>query len=127
MGIILDTSAWIEFFQGTEKGKDVFAAIKKEQAFTSIVSFAEITNWCFKNNLKESVGQYLRAIKDGSQILPLNEQVMISAGKINYERKKTIGKWGMIDSMVLATSLSHNLKILTKDTYFRDLPNAEIL
>jgi|SRR3989344_2335467 len=127
MGIILDTSAWIEFFQGTEKGKKVLVAMKKEQVFTSIISFAEITNWCYKNDLKENLNQYLRAIKDGSQVLPLHEQVMIVAGKLNYERKKAVDKWGMVDSLILATSLNYNLKVLTKDAYFNDVPGAEIL
>jgi predicted nucleic acid-binding protein len=70
---------------------------------------------------------YINGIKNGSTILNLNEAIAIFAGKLNFERKKNVKNWGMIDSIILATAQIYNLKILTKDSGFRDLPNAEIL
>lgn len=124
MAILLDTSAWIEFFQGTERGKLVKNVLKIEQSFTSIITFAEISNWCIKNNIENKTKEYIEGMKTGSQILLLNEAIIIASGKINYKRKKSVNKWGMMDSFILATSLFYNLKILTKDSYFSDLPYA---
>jgi len=125
--MLLDTSAWIEFFQGTEKSKKVENALKTEENFTSIVTFAEIVNWCLKNNVQDKIRSYIEGINSGSAILELNEPIALVAGKLNYERKKIIKNWGMIDSIILATSQVYNLKILTKDSQFKDLLNAEIL
>lgn len=127
MVMLFDTSAWIEFFQGTEKSKKVENMLKTEENFTSIVTFAEIVNWCLKNRIEDKIKDYVQGIKKGSKILELNEDIVIVAGKLNYERKKIIKNWGMLDSFIVATSLLYNLKILTKDTQFKDLPNVEML
>ncbi|MBI4009760.1 MAG: PIN domain-containing protein [Candidatus Aenigmarchaeota archaeon] len=127
MVMLLDTSAWIEFFQGTEKSKKVENVLKTEENFTSIVTFAEIVNWCLKNNIQDKIKGYIEGIKNGSTILELNEPIAIIAGKLNYERKKIVKNWGMIDSIILATAQIYNLKVLTKDSQFKDLSNVEIL
>ena len=127
MVMLLDTSAWIEFFQGTEKGKKVGNILRTEENFTSIVTFAEIVNWCLKNNIQDKIKEYIAGIKNGSTILELNEPIAIVAGKLNYERKKIVKNWGMMDSVILSTAQIYNLKVLTKDSQFKDLLSVEIL
>jgi len=99
--------------------------MRAERSFTSVVSIAEIAEWCLKNNLR--VQEYLRAITKGSVILGLDEQTASIAGTINHERKKTIRGWGMVDSLILATAVSYDLRILTGDLHFKDLPNVRML
>ena len=123
--MLIDTYAWIEFFRGTESGIDAREVMRAERSFTSVVSIAEIAEWCLKNNLR--VQEYLRAITKGSVILGLDEQTASIAGTINHERKKTIRGWGMVDSLILATAVSYDLRILTGDLHFKDLPNVRML
>ena len=125
--MIFDTSAWIEFFQGTKKSKIVENALKTEENFTSIVTFAEIVNWCLKNNIEYRIRKYIEGIKKGSKILELNESITLLAGELNFERKKIVKSWGIIDSIILSTAQIYNLKILTKDSHFKDIPNVKIL
>lgn len=125
--MLLDSSAWIEFFKGTEKSKRVEQALKSEENYTCIVTIAEVLNWCLKNNLEIKISEYAEGIVNGSIILDLNMQTVLAAGKLNYERKKITKDWGMIDSLILSTALFYNLKILTKDLQFKDLANIEIL
>jgi len=125
--MLFDTSAWIEFFQGTEKGKKVREILDLEENFTSIVTFAEITFWCLKNNQENKIMPYLEGIKKGSKVIDLEEIIVINAGKLNYERKKVVKNWGLMDSFLLSTALLFGLKILTKDSHFRNLPNTEML
>ena len=127
MVILFDTSAWIEFFEGTDKSKAVEEIIKNVENYTSEITFAEIVNWCFKNQIEDKVVEYIGGIKKGSKILKLDEAIIISAGKLNFERKKIVKNWGMVDSLILATSLLYDLKILTKDSHFKGLENVEIL
>ena len=89
--MLLDSSAWIEFFRGTDNCKKVENILTTEENFTSIVTFAEIVNWCLRNRLE------------------------------------IVKNWGMLDSFIVATSLFYNLKILTKDSQFKDLADAEML
>jgi len=125
--MLMDSSAWIEFFQGTDKSKVIENILKTEENFTSEITFAEIVNWCLRNNIEHKIREYIEGIKKGSKILELNESIIISAGELNFKRKKIVKNWGMIDSLILATALLYDLKILTNDSHFKDLGNVEML
>jgi len=127
MVVLFDTSAWIEFFDGTDKSRLVEDTIKTKEIFTTEITYAEIVTWCLRNKLEHKIRDYIEGIKKGSKILELNEAIIISAGKLNYERKKVVKNWGMIDSLILSTALFYGLKILTKDSHFKGLDNVEIL
>ncbi len=127
MVMLFDSSAWIEFFSGTESSKRVEEVLKSEENYTCIVTIAEVANWCLKNNLENKILAYVQGIVNGSTILDLNIQIVTAAGRLNYERKKTIKNWGMMDSIILSTSLFYDLKILTKDPQFNDLSSIEML
>lgn len=65
MVMLFDTSAWIEFFQGTEKSKKIENILRTEENFTSIVTLAEVVNWCFKNNVQDKIKDYIEGIRNG--------------------------------------------------------------
>lgn len=125
--MLLDSSAWIEFFKGTGKSERVGDALKSEESYTCIITIAEVVEWCLKNNLEGRISEYLEGIINGSTILDLNKQIVTIAGKLNHERKKAVKNWGMMDSLILSTALFYNLKVLTKDSQFKDLLNVELL
>ena len=125
--MLLDTSAWVEFFEDTDKREIVWTALKAQKCFTSIVTLAEIANWCFKSNLENELKRYVDGVKANSQLIDANEDILLNAGRLNYERKKFGNKWDMMDSIIVATAQAYGLKILTKDNAFRDLPETEVL
>ena len=125
--MILDTSAWIEIFQGTEKSRHVAEVLRKNNCFTSIVTVAETADWCAKKGLQHKTSDYLELIKTGSRLLGLDESISRMAGELNRQRKKAGKKWGMVDSIIVATAQAYGLKILTKDYAFRDLADAQVL
>ena len=125
MVILLDSSAWVEFFIESEKGEVVKNILKTKECYTSIVTLAEISNWVMKHDLEGK--ELVQFIINSSKVLNLNYETSFLAGELNFKRKKIIKNWGMVDSLILATSLYYDLKILTKDSHFRDLENAEIL
>ena len=123
--MLLDTSAWIEFFIGSRKGKHVKDVLKNSDCYTSIVTLAELSNWAMRENQEAKL--LIDTVKELSNIIDLDEDILILAGKLNFERKKSNKKWGMLDSFILASGTIYGLNILTKDNDFRDVPNAEIL
>jgi|YelNatPaOPRAMG01_1025707.scaffolds.fasta_scaffold02674_5 predicted nucleic acid-binding protein len=125
--MLLDTYAWVEFFIGSKSGKRVLRVIQENRCFTSIISLAEIVDWCLKNGLKEKAKKYVEIIERTSTILNITKEIAILAGEINQERKKKVKGWGMIDSMILATATFYKLKVLTGDSHFKDIDNVEIL
>ena len=125
MVMLLDSSAWVEFFIKSEKGEIVRKLLENEECYTSIATLAEISNYAMREKLDGK--ELIIFIINSTKVLNLNSEISFLAGKLNYKRKKTVKNWGMIDSLILATSLFYNLKILTKDSHFRDLENAEML
>jgi predicted nucleic acid-binding protein len=123
--MLLDTSAWIEFFTGSEQGEKVKQIIKKQNTYTSIASIAEITNWALKQ--KQDHAKLLKTIEQLTTIINIDVDISTLAGELNFQRKKINKKWGMMDSFILATALTYKLNILTKDNDFKDLQNAKLL
>jgi len=89
------------------------------------MTFAEIVNWCLNN--QKDANAHLEGIKCSSEIINLNKGIIVNAGKLNHERKRITSKRGMADSLILTTAQMYNLRILTKDRDFKDLPNVELL
>jgi len=125
--MILDSFAWIEFFNGTEKGRKVANFLLKEKCYTCLVSISEIIEWSFKNHFENKIEKHMFYIKNLSTIVDFNEDIVMLAGKLNYKRKKNVKDWGMLDSFILSTAVLNNLKILTGDEHFKDLPDVIML
>jgi predicted nucleic acid-binding protein len=60
-------------------------------------------------------------------VIELDEDMAILAGKLNFERKKANSKWGMPDSLILASGSIYGLRILTKDGDLKDVADVEML
>ena len=123
--MMLDSSAWIEFFIESNKGDIVRHHLRDHSCYTSIVSIAEISNWALKQN--RDGRELIKYARELSQILDLTEKIAFLAGELNFQRKKIEKNWGMLDSFILATAQTYNLKVLTKDSQFKDLQTAELL
>ena len=123
--LILDTSAWIEFFDGAESGEIVRDVLKRCACYTSMVTIAEVTNAALRKNMDSHA--LIDIIQKSSSILVIDQGIAALAGRLNSERKKSNSKWGMMDSFVLATALAYGLEILTKDNDFKDIECAKML
>lgn len=123
--MLLDTSAWVELFEATKNTVRIKEVLTKEPCYTSIVTIAEIVNWAEKE--KRNHEEIIDNVGKASTIIGLSEPISVLAGKLNFERKKLNKKWGMLDSFILATAIVYGLKILTKDSDFRDLQEVEML
>ncbi|HVC58306.1 MAG TPA: PIN domain-containing protein [Candidatus Acidoferrales bacterium] len=125
MAVLLDTSAWIEYFIGSKHGKRVSETLHSGDSNTCIVSIAEVEQWALKNGQDPSL--LVEAVDGLSNVVQLDKDIARMAGEINFKRKKAIKKWGMVDSLILATAIKYGLKVLTKDSDFRGLSNTILL
>lgn len=123
--MLLDSSAWIDLIQGGRGMQRVKDALKEGGCYTSIVTLSEVTNWLLKDG--RDVKPYIEGITQLSLVINLDEGIATLAGRLNFERKKIVGKWGMMDSIILATSRTYGQRILTKDTDYKDLSETEML
>jgi len=73
---------------------------------------------------KLDLDERLKFLKTTTALTPLDEETAELAGKISAERRKKVPGWGLVDSIVLATARTRNMKVVTGDEHFRGLEEA---
>ncbi|MEK6888899.1 MAG: PIN domain-containing protein [Nanoarchaeota archaeon] len=125
MKLLIDTSAWIEYFTGSKEGEIVNKYLNENEILTSVVSLLELSYKADKEGW--NIRDYLNFIKIKSQIYGIKESSIIEFGKLyNFSRKKE-GSFGFADAIILMTSKSEEAKILTKDNHFKNFDNIIML
>lgn len=122
---LLDTSAWVEYFKGSEKGRKVASFLEEEPCFTCALTLAEISRWFVENN--HDIDFAVEQIKQNSVLIMFEEKVLVEAGK-NYPSLRKISKAiSMIDVIIFITAYFHELTLITTDSDFRNLQGVEML
>ncbi len=125
MEIVFDTYAWIEYFNGTEKGKLVEEYLKNDKIITPSIVLLELSykaekeSWNFK--------KYFDFIKHKSEIVGVNEKFIFTFGKSYNQIKKDVKKIGITDIIIIHTARIYNAKILTGDEHFSKVNGVVML
>ncbi len=125
MAIVFDTYAWIEYFNGSEKGKIVGKYLKEDRVLTPLIVLLEISYKADKEgwNLKELID----FIKIKSKIVGINEKFVLSFGKFYNKTKKEVRDISMADVIILHTAIINDAKVLTGDKHFQKTERAIML
>lgn len=125
MKILVDTSAWIEYFTGSKEGEIVNNYILNEEIITSIISLLELSYKSDKEgwNIKD----YLNFIKIKSQIIGIKESSIIEFGKVYNSSRKKESSFGFADAILLQTAKDEEATILTKDNHFKIFEDVILL
>ena len=125
--LVLDTSAWIEYLEGTEKGTKIKDLLEQPNNIflTTGLIIAEIA----AKHLKEhkECEQQLIAIQALSSIVPFDAQLGKEAAKIYLHHRKSKNKFGLVDAHVVAAARLNNAKVLACDNDFRGIPEAIVV
>jgi len=123
--MFLDTSAVIELFLGTEKGKRVLESIKEEDAFISIITYAEVAMWCKREGKDFEI--WRESVEKITSVVDLDPQIAYDAANITFEAKQKDKSFGIIDGIILASARSVNQRLITKDKHFEGFSDVVIL
>ncbi len=123
----IDAWAWIEYFDGSEKGLKIKAIIEagENQNFTSAINVSEVMSRFVRKD--KDTNSALAAIRTLSKIVPVDEEVAVMAGRLHGEIRKKIRDFGMGDACVLALARKENAKVLTGDLHFKDLKETILI
>jgi len=116
---VIDTFAWIEYFAGTEQGEKARPFIESGKAITPSVVVAEFTDKYVREGINPN--DRLRFIRNRTTIAPLDDEIAETAGRISAERRRSVKRWGFVDSCVLATARAKGVKVVTSDDHFNGL------
>jgi len=122
---IIDTSAWIEFFRGSEEGelvRDFMIEVQNKPitCYTPTIVIAELKKkYVDFGYSSEQFVDALDKIKYLSSINNISEEVAIEGGKLRGESEES--GISLIDCILLAMArVNSNCKVLSKDTHIKD-------
>lgn len=124
--ILLDTSAWIEIFRDTDKGRKALETLKSEDgAYACVISIAEISSWADKNRFDPSM--LLQELGKTADYVDLDRGILQQSGLDYNKLRKTKEKISLIDAIIYTTAAIHGLKLLTCDRDFEGLPDVILI
>jgi len=123
--MFLDTSAVIEFFIGTKRGEGVSEAIKEEDCFVSILTYAEAAVWCRRNGRDFEL--WKEKLERIANVVEVTHGICAEGARITCETKEKETSFGIIDGIILASARSIGQTLTTKDGHFRDFDDAIII
>ena len=123
---IIDAYAWIEYFKASKFGENAKKYIESKDSATPTIVIAEVSRKLQKeinlgNETSEGRLKRLEFIKATSQIVALDFETAVEAGKTNVNLNKQAKGWGLADSIILCTAKSTKGKVVTGDEHFRDI------
>ena len=126
---MFDAYAWVEYALNGPKADKVNALLEgAAEALTPASVIAELKESMLKNKVeKEIMTQVINFIQSKSIVVEIDSKIGELAGVINYNHKKKIKDWGMLDSFVYAVSTAENGKVLTGDPHFKGLRDVIFL
>jgi predicted nucleic acid-binding protein len=123
--VVLDSFAWVEYFNGTGAGEKVQGLLDTVLVVTPAIVVAELSEKY--KRLNRDFNPKYDFVRARTSIVPLEEELGRAAGEINFERKKRVKGWGIADSIVLATGRRSGSKVVTGDPHFKDLVDETII
>ena len=122
---VLDTFAWVEYFQASKKGEIVKNIIENNKIATPIIVFAELADSYFRAG--EELGDRHNFILSKSTIINLNPEICIKGAKIKSEMRKTEKDFGLIDGIIYAIAKDLKAILVTGDPHFKNAKDVMLL
>lgn len=124
---ILDSWAWIEYFEGSSKGQRVKNIVldSRNEVFTHCVSAAELVSKA-KRTGKDVEALWL-ALTTNSKILEAGTEDSKDVGITHANTKSRNRNFGLADAFVLASARKLKAKIVTGDPDFKNIDDVILL
>ena len=124
---VIDASAWIEYFNGTDKGSKIKLIIesKSNKIFTNLITISELAIYFEKRSF--DFIEPKKIIISFSQIYTPNFDFAEEAGKFTANIRRSNSKIGLADIYVFLTAQKLKGKLITCDNDFRKLKDVTII
>jgi len=115
--VLLDSWAWIEYWRGSKNADKAGSYIESlDEAIISSINLAEIYFWILRKYGQREAEVKKRILERRCFTVNLDPSIAVEAAKIKHDRKIALA-----DSIVLATAIKTNAKVITGDPDFKGL------
>ena len=123
MTVLIDSWAWIEYFKGSEKGSKAAKHIEgDEKIIVSTINVAEVFRHTLEKRSQKDAESAISYMLNASFVIPVSIEISVESAKIKHEKK-----WGLGDSIILATAKQNNATVVTGDDDFINESNVVFL
>lgn len=126
--IVVDSWAWIEYFDESEKGVNAKKYIddEKNEIFVNSLIVAEVMSAAIRKGKNAPLA--FEAICELSKSPDIsNPEFAKDVGATHARMKQKIKDFGLADAFILQTARELNAKLLTGDSHFKDFKEAIML
>ncbi|MFH1390946.1 MAG: PIN domain-containing protein [Candidatus Diapherotrites archaeon] len=116
---IMDSSAWIEYLNGTEQGKKVEKILNKtgQTVFTPNLVGAEVVSKIERDG--EDSKNAIDSIENITRQPDEKREYFFEAGKLHAKLRKTKRNISFVDAILLILAEKNKAKIITKDYHLK--------
>jgi len=120
--IVIVTSAWIEYFDGSEIGRKIRPKIEQPQncVVPTLVQF-ELIKW-MRRERGEAIADAVLAYTQICIVQPLHTPIAIAPADL-----ATTHRLSAVDSVIFAIAQLMNAELLTCDAHFDGLPGVQFI
>lgn len=123
MKVLVDSSAWIEYLEGSELGKKVRElVISNNEIYSLSIIIAEVVSKVKRSKMNAELAY--ETIISNSQIINISHEIAKQAGLLHAELKNKINGFSLADSFILVSARQLNASILTKDSHLQRFKEA---
>lgn len=125
--IVLDTSAWIEYYAGTDRGRQVHARITDQNAkvFTTGLIVAELAAKFLRES--KSAGEVINSVGALASLVPSDFRLGEEAAEIYVQQRRIRGKFSLVDAHAVAAARLVGGKVITCDHDFSGLREVVVI
>ena len=122
VGVLVDTSAWIDFFRGSEpRRSEVDGLVAREAALRCGPVELEL-----RHGLRQPEAARVMGLWRGLRALPTDELDFTSAGDLLRDLRERGIAMPSMDALIATLALRHDVPLLTNDRHFEAVPGLRL-
>ncbi len=126
MKYLIDSYAWIEYLDGTIKGKKVRELLMQDyEIYTITLTIAEVISRIKRKNGNVDIAY--EAINANTKVIWETAEVAKEAGVFHAQIREKIKDFGLVDALIYVNARKLGAKIVTGDEHFRTFKDVVFL
>lgn len=126
MVYIIDTSAWIEYLEGSSRGEKVNELLTRHEGVYIIpIILSEVISKT--KRLKGDTELAYNSLIKNTKIFEITPRIAKEAGLLHAETRLRIPSFALADSLIICAAKALKAKIITTDSHFKSFKEAIVL
>ena len=126
MKFIIDSYAWIEYLDGSTRGKSIKdVLVENNEVYTISLTIAEVVSRAKRKN-KDTTVAY-ETINTNSIIIDITPEMANEAGLFHATIREKIKDFGLVDSLIFIAARKLGAKIVTGDPHFKSFKETILI